>query len=135
MPDTAENTDGMWHVRCVTHAREEVRQSRVLSILIVDDEVVGDVVAVCGFDDFGLESVQSDAFVPLCTENERFTVLQEYRIVSLCVLLRVLKESAIVIDVAVLINFDEGGAFVFKCRLDNQTANDLGLCRASVRQK
>ena len=114
VPDTAENADGVWHVRRVAHPCEEVRQGGVLGVLIVNDEIIGGVFAVCGFDDFGLETVESDTLIVFRTEDERFPVFQNDRVVSFRIFFRVLDEGFVVEHIAVLIDFDKRSAFVFK---------------------
>ena len=112
--DAAEDADGVRHVSRVAHPCKEVRQGGVLGVLIVDDEILSGVFAVCGVDDFGLEAVQPDTLIAFCSENEGFVMLQKYRVVSLRFLFCVLKEGSIVKHIAVLVDFDERGAFVFK---------------------
>ena len=114
LSNTAEDADRVGHISRVTHPCKEVRQSSVLGILIVDDEILSGVLAVCGVDDFRLEAVQANTFVMFCSENEGFVMFQNHRVVSLCVFFRVLKEGTIVKHVAILVDFDEGRALVFK---------------------
>ena len=82
--------------------------------LVVDEDVVGRRAVVSDFDDLDPEPVGAagDAPVALLPENQRLSVLDGDRVVGHCGLVGPAGEGAVVVDDAVLHDFDEGRALV-----------------------
>src|SRR5262249_42228272 len=100
--------DGRWKLRW-GHQREQKRQGCI--VLVVNDEV-GLAYAVAELNDIERLAAHANAFVALCSKDERLAVFEYQLRVSFDVLLRQRGESAVVENVAVLQNLDEGGAAV-----------------------
>ena len=67
----------------------------------------------------GRKFLQPDAPVSVATEDERLAVLEHQRVVGLGGLVGDVAEGAVVEDVAVLEDLDEGRPFVGVCALDD----------------
>ena len=120
MRDAAENANGVRHVRRIAHPRQKIRLGGVFRVSVVNDEVFSGIFPVRDVHDFGLEAVQPNPFIAFPAEDERFPVLKENGVFSLRIFFRVGKKGFVVEHVAVLVDFDEGGAFVLKCVLDHR---------------
>ena len=68
--------------------------------------------AVAEIHNFGGRAVEADALIAVLAEDQRLSVFQRDRAVRADVLVRELHEGAVVEDVTVLVDLDEGGAFV-----------------------
>ena len=80
-------------------------------VFVVHEQILlGD--AVAQLNDFEFESVQADALVAILSEDERLAVFELYHVLAARVFLGEVKPRAVIEDVAVLQNFDVGGAFV-----------------------
>ena len=66
----------------------------------------------------GVEAVQPNPFIAFAAEDERLAVLKEYGVFSLRLFFCIGKKGFVVEYVAVLVDFNEGGAFVLKRLLD-----------------
>ena len=110
--DRAEDADRLGETVLETHPAEQVGQTRLGTLFVVEKQVVfGD--ALAKFDHLGFQAVEADALVAGFTEYERLTVLKlDGRVELGLAVLRVLP-STIIKNVTVLVNLDERGAVMF----------------------
>ncbi len=108
----AQNADGGGEAGAMLHVREQesVRGARVVRVM--DDEV-GFGNAVAELDDFDVAvGFAANAFVAVLAEDEGLTVFEVEDVLAASVAFGEREPGAVVEDVAVLEDFDEGGAFV-----------------------
>jgi len=107
--DIAEHANRLGKLR-VTHSRKQKRQLRRSGFFVMEKQIVLSNVAV-ELDDFGGESVKTDSFGAI-RENQRLAMFQLDRAVGLGVLVLGVIPSPVIEHVAVLVDLNEGGAFV-----------------------
>ena len=108
----AEDADGSWEAFAMLHVGEKecVGGARVMGV--VDDEVgFGD--AVAQLDDFDVAiGLAANAFVAILAEDERLAVFELDDVFAASVFFGDAGPGTVIENVAVLQDFDEGGAFV-----------------------
>src|SRR5207249_4406700 len=87
---------------------------------VVHDEVIHRIRPVVQRDHPRSESLETQALVLFSSEDHRLAVLDKHDVVFLCILFGECEKGAVVEDVAVLINFEEGGAAVFGRAADHR---------------
>ena len=82
-------------------------------VLVVDEQIFfGEAVAVAEVDDFEIEAVHADAFVAILSEDERLAVFEVDDLFAARVFFGERFPRAVVEDIAILQNFDVGGALM-----------------------
>ena len=97
----------------IFHLREQERVRRIRIGLIVHQQILfRESVAIAEMDDFELHSIEANAHVPVLAVDQRLAMLQVDDVIDAGILLREIEPRAVVEDVAVLQDFDVGGAAV-----------------------
>ena len=109
--DVAEHADRLGKFR-ILHAAQQIRQARLLHLLVVKHQVVfAD--SLAELHDFQLHAVHPDALVAILAEDQRLAMLEFERMVGFGLAIGRPFEGAVVEHVAILIDLDERRAAMF----------------------
>ncbi len=109
--DGSEYADDFGHIR-VLHIGEQVGDGGRGTLFVVNEEVISFCFFVEGYD-FERGSIELDGFIFFFSEDERFSVDKFDGVFITDVGIFCEVEGTVVVDVAILVDFDEGGASVF----------------------
>src|SRR5439155_15408254 len=102
----------------IDHSTEQISQAGLLGLFVVDEQVVNRDAATQS-NHFRIHSVQANALVAVLAENERLTVFEVQGVIRLDAFVGGVIENAVVEDLAVLINLNEGCAFMSRGAFQN----------------
>ncbi len=109
----AQDADGRREAGAMFHVAQHEGVSGAGVVLVVDEQIFfGEAVAIAEMNDFEIEAVHADAFVAIFSEDQRLAVLEVDDLLAASVFFGKRFPCAVVEDIAILQNFDVGGALV-----------------------